>query len=994
MPSGETLSSAAPPAKNNLTKRKRALSPQELEDDWEDDYRTTIGREARKGPKKPPNPDGVRPWACPFWKFDPSKYRDCFKNGFTRLADMKQHLKKCHFSTYDCSSCSTSFFRETDLREHFDSSKKCGVRSDSFGPSGKNFTYSISKEEWTALNYLGRQSGSRLSGGLLPAEARWNDIWCVLFPNQRIPPSPYVEADFPCGNLFLFYQHLTSAGSEQLSHFFDRQKVSSQSIPPAAIAEFLKSFYHEWRHQQGSTPSLPGHEGESEAHRGEIEAQQVSPALGESIPMNDPRFALTHERANSSDSGLDVYMGAGRGAELWNAAAASFQSLPDEPTISSFRDASPGILATENSASDHFSSTGSSIFTVPSSHGTALSFPSSYGDWGNLGELALGASVSQHNPTFLPHNHEPVLFGGQHSAGPTPSWGDRGQRPTYDMGAEKPQTSQKSGDVDKLFMGNATGLNADGGNRGSPLVVTSGARRFDSSSVVSGDENSSSTDDARSRTSSERTGWSDNFEFDDVLVPDGSRFSPAQSAAVWAIRVAYETASQTTTLCDVTCATLDPTDAHESSPPENTPSDSSGSLTSSGISSLSTGLTSQASPQRGDTIQKRGREEDDEPKKPRRQKRKRIEDGAQRLACPFQKKYPLKHFFCGAKGAMRGFDTIAHIKDHITRRHRRSVIHCPRCKTDFEDSEKLTDHVLRQSCEEQPFPDETALPRSRELDASLNARVDKALTLPEQWFSVWRILFPGTPQPRSCFVDDDVCEHLFEYQQFITSRGHDIVRNVVRSHGLLPDTDASFNEDPACTQRAAAELEAFAQRVFGLAAEAIFHSWVDAHQTRQPALSGRQTQPGGDSPTENKGKARDDSGIASGLTGQTSGPPPVFRGGSTVSTVPATWAVSAGDIAHQRMSQPEATHAAISNETLHHWNNSSSFDAALDRRENQGQGYDIQASNNMNVFSAGGSDTAGGAHLGNDLTDLFGTVDASDAWNSAFGLDMPGFDAN
>lgn len=83
--------------------------------------------------------------------------------------------------------------------------------------------------------------------------------------------------------------------------------------------------------------------------------------------------------------------------------------------------------------------------------------------------------------------------------------------------------------------------------------------------------------------------------------------------------------------------------------------------------------------------------------------------------------------------------------------------------------------MATQLCEERGFPDDTALSWSHNLETSLRARVVKTLSLPEQWFSVWRILFPDIAPPNSCLVDDDVCEHILEYQQFITARGHDIV---------------------------------------------------------------------------------------------------------------------------------------------------------------------------------------------------------------------------
>ncbi|KAK1757177.1 hypothetical protein QBC47DRAFT_297957, partial [Echria macrotheca] len=384
----------------------------------------------------------------------------------------------------------------------------------------------------------------------------------------------------------------------------------------------------------------------------------------------------------------------------------------------------------------------------------------------------------------------------------------------------------------------------------------------------------------------------------DILVSDGSRFLPALSAAVRALIVAYEAESQIVTLYGMAGAAFDPTDAPESSPSQTTPSDSTGSLAYSGFHSYRTETTSQASSQRGDAPKKRDREEDDDPRKRPAPKRKRIEKRAKRLACPFQKRYPLKHFFCGAGGVSRGFVHISHIKDHIRRCHIRSVLYCPDCKEDFKSSEKFAEHVKQLSCEKQPFRDETALPP--ELAESLRVRVNKVLDLPEQWFSVWRTLFPGEDEPDNCFVDD-VPEHMLKYQEFIERRGDETVRHVIRTHGLLPDRERAPNEDPECSQRNEEEMVAFAQRAFSLAARVIFRDWVaDANQAQEANPSGGRSRQGGDTP-RNKGKAPENQSTASKGPDQTNDEtPPITRAPPAISTPSAVRTVPGGIVMDQR----------------------------------------------------------------------------------------------
>jgi len=62
------------------------------------------------------------------------------------------------------------------------------------------------------------------------------------------------------------------------------------------------------------------------------------------------------------------------------------------------------------------------------------------------------------------------------------------------------------------------------------------------------------------------------------------------------------------------------------------------------------------------------------------------------------------------------------------------------------------------------------------------------------------------------------------------------------------------NADPELVQRAAVELGAFTQRVFGLAAEAIFRTWVDGRPTQQTAQQNEPGSHGGGDDPKSKGK--------------------------------------------------------------------------------------------------------------------------------------------
>ncbi|KAK0641857.1 hypothetical protein B0T16DRAFT_516378 [Cercophora newfieldiana] len=388
--------------------------------------------------------------------------------------------------------------------------------------------------------------------------------------------------------------------------------------------------------------------------------------------------------------------------------------------------------------------------------------------------------------------------------------------------------------------------------------------------------------DGRSPESTSASNTSDLSGLSDFF-PDIPRFLSAESAAIDELVEAYHAWAQ----ANAGTSTARPARDHDhgdtpepsSSHPGNTSFGSERGSTAGTSATSSTQLGSGSgfptAPRHGNGPQKRRRDDDDDDdefQKPKPPKRKRIEAGSRRLACLFQKRYPSKHLFCGTGGAVRGFETIARLKEHIRRRHVRSPIYCPRCKKVFEGSEAKDQHVLQgmsaaQPCEERLFEDETALAWQASLASLFKSRVDKALSIHEQWFSLWANIFPGAEPPSSCLVDDPVCEHLLEYYEFTRARGTEVVRESVRSSGFLPE---SISRDADCygQETTFTELEAFAERVFDQAAERIFR---DFHSHREAACVARQE---GGSANRSQQRPSGESGEASSSGQGSQGGPP------------------------------------------------------------------------------------------------------------------------
>ncbi|KAI5459230.1 hypothetical protein BGZ63DRAFT_426518 [Mariannaea sp. PMI_226] len=229
-------------------------------------------------------------------------------------------------------------------------------------------------------------------------------------------------------------------------------------------------------------------------------------------------------------------------------------------------------------------------------------------------------------------------------------------------------------------------------------------------------------------------------------------------------------------------------------------------------------------PQEARQSRKRRLDDDYDPQPPKtKNKRKMILQGEKRLACVFQKRYPLKHFRCGIRSDSPGFDTISHLKGHLRRCHFKPRHYCPRCQTVFPIEADKNQHLLQSinfdPCERRSPRDETALPRDGVLEDQLRARVDQNLSLEGQWYCVWDIVFPGIPRPPDCSIDDEIYLHALDYHEFEMTRGTEVIRRVVKEKNM-----------PIASET---DLEAFVLQVYNSAAPQIFQIWNECRADGQ-----------------------------------------------------------------------------------------------------------------------------------------------------------------
>ncbi|OTA92611.1 hypothetical protein M434DRAFT_387039 [Hypoxylon sp. CO27-5] len=144
---------------------------------------------------------GKRWFACPWYKKDRWKYRDCGKYELRRIKDVKQHAYRKHMKPeFYCPVCFELFKKASERDEHIQK-KSCDSKPD---PEFDGLTEQQRKE----LN----QKANR---GKNEAE-QWYYMWETIFPNAIRPLSPYLGDDR--GELLPVLQNFwTKRGAEIIS---------------------------------------------------------------------------------------------------------------------------------------------------------------------------------------------------------------------------------------------------------------------------------------------------------------------------------------------------------------------------------------------------------------------------------------------------------------------------------------------------------------------------------------------------------------------------------------------------------------------------------------------------------------------------------------------------------------------------------------------------------------------------------------------------------
>ncbi|KAK0620545.1 hypothetical protein B0T14DRAFT_233851 [Immersiella caudata] len=117
--------------------------------------------------------------ACPFWKLDPARYRQCLKlECFWEVNRVKQHLTRKHVEPkIYCDMCKLTFRDEPTKITHLRQDRATCVY-----------------KPWTERLITRSQQGELHKKSKADTERdKWFDVWDILFPGVPRPPSPFID---------------------------------------------------------------------------------------------------------------------------------------------------------------------------------------------------------------------------------------------------------------------------------------------------------------------------------------------------------------------------------------------------------------------------------------------------------------------------------------------------------------------------------------------------------------------------------------------------------------------------------------------------------------------------------------------------------------------------------------------------------------------------------------------------------------------------------
>ncbi|KAF5713936.1 hypothetical protein FGLOB1_3736 [Fusarium globosum] len=234
---------------------------------------------------------------------------------------------------------------------------------------------------------------------------------------------------------------------------------------------------------------------------------------------------------------------------------------------------------------------------------------------------------------------------------------------------------------------------------------------------------------------------------------------------------------------------------------ESSSGSSKGKQVAEGGSASSAEIRDAASTRGGRKNRRQGEDHGDEsgerhnepPKKRGKTSQSHYDERLQFLACPYWKADSRKYWDCFLKKN----DTIAHLKQHLTRRHTPKY-YCQICYQTFRDFDLFDSHVLERSCTRVPSAKLEGISQQQKNQLSLKSKG----SVEQQWCTVWSILFPDMEPPATIYIYSTQSEDFCRIQEFAQREGVAIMLDELESNGLVARPDASYQMLRWTVQRA------------------------------------------------------------------------------------------------------------------------------------------------------------------------------------------------
>ncbi|CAH0051073.1 unnamed protein product [Clonostachys solani] len=183
------------------------------------------------------------------------------------------------------------------------------------------------------------------------------------------------------------------------------------------------------------------------------------------------------------------------------------------------------------------------------------------------------------------------------------------------------------------------------------------------------------------------------------------------------------------------------------------------------------------------------------------------------FACPFVKRSPDRYRQCYSHNLL----TISRVKFHLRRgRYHHLPLYCPTCSETFEEEKLRDEHIRAANCPKNPPRSWDGITQSQ--SNQLSKRTPSKKTAEENWYDIYKIIFPGEPLPSSPYIDVSLSGELSAFREHELSQGPFIWRKILQTR--LPSHLHQHLE----------ELQSFYTSFYPEAISVLYQGWASRKQ--------------------------------------------------------------------------------------------------------------------------------------------------------------------